>query len=151
MKFGNVCHVSTLPSNVFPEDMALSVQEIAAGNEVTTDDDEEEIYEILLEQLPLSASDQNNLNPDIKSLCSGSTFKTFKASSISKSQGEDLKSGKIIFHNSNPSAGNCELQVTKFNIFCNPRPDIIKFIILCFENQNLVSTFYKSFFRQLKL
>ena len=66
MKFGNVCHVATLPSNVFPEDMALSVQEIAAGNEVTTDDDEEEIYEILLEQLPLSASDQNNLHPDIK-------------------------------------------------------------------------------------
>jgi hypothetical protein len=125
MKFGNVCHVATLPSNVFPEDMALSVQEIAAGNEVTTDDDEEEIHEMLLEQLPLSASEQNNLHPEIKSLCSGSPFKTFKASSISKGQGEDLKSGKIIFHESNPSTGNCELQVFKFNIFYNPRLDIV--------------------------
>ena len=72
VKVGNTCHISTLPSHVFPVDIALGIQEIEAGNEVTTEDDEEDKHEILLDLGSLSASEANVLHSDIKSRCSES-------------------------------------------------------------------------------
>ena len=109
MKLGNFCHVSTLPTNVFPVDIALGVQEIEAGNDVTTEADEEDRHDILLKTGSLTTAEENALHADIKNHCSGSNINKFLAAPITKSQGEDLKNGKIVFLNSNPSTSTCEL------------------------------------------
>jgi hypothetical protein len=111
MKLGNDCHISTLPGNVFPVDIALGIQEIKAGNDVTTEDDEEDKHDILLDLGSLTAVEENALHSDIKSRCTGSTLKKIAETPVTNSQGEDLKNGKIIFVNPNPSRSNCELQV----------------------------------------
>lgn len=114
VKVGNTCHISTLPSNVFPVDIALGIQEIEAGNEVTTADDEQDKHEILLDVGSLSASEANVLHSDIKIRCSESTIKKMDETLVTTSQGEELKNGGIIFIKSSPSRSNCELQVISF-------------------------------------
>jgi hypothetical protein len=111
VKVGNACHISTLPDHVFPVDIALGIQEIKAGNDVTTADDEEDKHEILLEDGYLSEYEQNTLHPDIKRSCSDSHIKKAVEVPVTKSQGEDLKKGGIIFIQSKSSRSNCELQV----------------------------------------
>lgn len=66
MKLGQECLISTLPSHIFPVDIALGVQEIKKGNNVTTNDDEVQTYEILLGTGPLTKNEEQNLHPDIK-------------------------------------------------------------------------------------
>ena len=114
IKVGNACHVSTLPNNVFPVDIALGIQEIKAGNDVTTEDDEEDKHEILLDAGSLSPTEENALHSDISSRCSGSAIKKSVENAVTNSQGQDLKNGGIIFLKSNPSKSNCELQVLCF-------------------------------------
>ena len=111
MKLGNSCHISTLPSHVFPVDIALGIQEIKAGNVVTTEDDEEDKHEILLDDGFLTPGEENALHSDIKSRCSESSIQKFVETPVSKSQGDDLKNGGIVFIQSKPSRSNCELQV----------------------------------------
>ena len=48
MKLGNVCHISTIPLDVEPLNIAAGIQEIKDGNDVTTEEDEEEEHIILL-------------------------------------------------------------------------------------------------------
>ena len=112
LKLGGVCHISTSPPLLFPIDIAIGMQEIKAGNDVTTEDDEEEMNHILLDAGPLEAGEEGNLHPDIKSRCLGSPIKKFVEAPITKSQGEDLKKGEIIFVKSSGSrSGNCQLEV----------------------------------------
>ena len=113
MKLGTDCHISTLPSNVYPYKLAIGVQEIQAGNDVTTELDELDKHEILMDDGYLTQAELDALHPDIKIRCSDSDSlpKKFKESTITKNQSDELRAGKIIFLPSKSSRGSCELQV----------------------------------------
>merc|ERR1712013_584110 len=70
-KIGNVCYVRTLPSDVFPYDIARGIQEIKEGNQVTGSEDEEEKHKILVDEGPLSATEEASLHDDIKATAWG--------------------------------------------------------------------------------
>ena len=93
---------------------ALGIQEIKASNDVTTEDDEEDKHEILLDAGSLSPTEENALHSDISSRCSGSAIKKSVENAVTNSEGQDLKNGGIIFLKSSPSKQNCELQVLCF-------------------------------------
>ena len=115
IKLGNVCHISTLPDNVFPVEIALGIQEIKAGNNVTNEEDEIDKHAVLLDVGSLTPAEENDLHADIKGRCPpGSTLEKFVATPVTKNQSEDLKHGEIIFLDSISSRGNCELKVFFF-------------------------------------
>ena len=111
MKLGDTCHISTLPSNVFPVDIALGIQEIKKGNNVTVKEDEVETQGIILGRGSLSKSEENSLHPDIKSRCVNTKIDRFEEVSVTKDQADDLKNGKIILIGSKLSRSNCVLLV----------------------------------------
>jgi len=110
LKVGNFCHILNLPDHVFPTDIALGIHEIEAGNDVTTEDDEEDKHTILLDDGFLTLGERDALHPEINSLCSNSYIQKSVETPVTKSQGEELKKGKIVFVKSNSSRSNCELQ-----------------------------------------
>lgn len=113
MKLGNMCHVSTLPRDVFPVDIALGIDLIAKGNDITTEADELQQYTIILDNGALSENEENNLHPDISSRCSGpgSSYRKFTEQSITESERDDLHNGLSIFIDSKPDQGNCVVGV----------------------------------------
>ena len=124
MKIGTDCHVSTLPDKVFPYKIAIGIQEIKAGNDVTTEDDELDNHKILLDAGYLTEPEEKALHPDIISRCSDSPPKKLVEAPVTKNQSDDLRNGKIIFLNSKSSRGPCELQVLpseffKFRVLAN--------------------------------
>eukprot|EP00092_Neocalanus_flemingeri_P038271 GFUD01041656.1.p1 GENE.GFUD01041656.1~~GFUD01041656.1.p1 ORF type:complete len:633 (+),score=91.24 GFUD01041656.1:52-1899(+) len=127
MKLGNTCFISTLNANVFPVDIAIGIQEIKKGNDVTTADDEVDTHAILRDLGPLTAAEETRLHEDIQSRCLDSNFKKNVETPITKIQSDDLKNGKIIFMDSVPSRSNCQLQtaVANNNTGCwrFPNPD----------------------------
>ena len=112
MKLGNTCYISNLPADVYPADIAIGIQEIKAGNNVTTEDDEVLQYAIILEDGPLTTAEESALHADIKSRCSPSNLK-FKTpiTPITESQSEDLKNGNTIVLD---SGGDCKRKVIFF-------------------------------------
>ena len=101
MKLGNTCHISTLPEDVYPADLAIGIQEIKTGNDVTTEEDEVLKHAILLDdESPLTAAEKRALHSDIKKRCLDSSLNRCVGTSITESQSEDLKNGKIIDLNS---------------------------------------------------
>ena len=111
MKLGNVCHISTIPRDVSPLDIALGIHLIANGNEMTTEIDEVEKYTVLLDEGQLEQSEMNDLHPNISSRCSDSVYRKFSEAYINKSQSEALDKGEIIFLESKPSSRSCPVQV----------------------------------------
>ena len=111
MKVGDQCHVADLPSNVFPVDIALGLQEIKNGNNITIEQDERAQFGIIIPMENLSENDVSSLHPDIKSRCGNSIPKKFVEEKISKSQTDDLKNGKIVLLGSNTQRSQCFLQV----------------------------------------
>eukprot|EP00092_Neocalanus_flemingeri_P056484 GFUD01066981.1.p1 GENE.GFUD01066981.1~~GFUD01066981.1.p1 ORF type:complete len:895 (+),score=149.92 GFUD01066981.1:13-2697(+) len=115
MKLGNTCFISTLNANVFPVDIAIGIQEIKKGNDVTTAHDEVDTHAILRDLGPLTRAEEIGLHEDIQSRCLDSNFKKNVETPITKIQSDDLKNGKIIFRNSVPSRSNCQLQTAVAN------------------------------------
>ena len=111
MKLGDSCHISTLPSNLFPVDIALGIQEIKKGNNATIKEDEVETQGIILGRGSLSKTEENNLHPDIKSRCLNSKIDKFEEVPVTKDQADDLKNGKIILIGSKSTKSNCVLLV----------------------------------------
>ena len=67
MKLGNTCYISNLPADVYPADIAIGIQEIKAGNDVTTEEDEVLKHAVLLDdESPLTAAERSALHSDIK-------------------------------------------------------------------------------------
>ena len=116
MKLGDDCFVSTLPSNIFPVDIALGIQEIKKGNNATGEADEIQTQGVLVGLQPLKYADKNKLHPDIKSRCSSSEIKDFKEMPVTKEQSDDLRNGKIIFIDAKATKNTCQLMVCK-NLF----------------------------------
>ena len=103
MKLGDTCHISTLPEHVFPAYIDIGIQEIKAGNDVTTEEDEVLKYAVLLDdESRLTTAEKDALHSNIKSRCSDSTYNRFVETPITESQSEDLKEGKIIQLNKAP-------------------------------------------------
>jgi hypothetical protein len=113
MKLGDSCFISTLPTNVFPVDIALGIQEIGKGNNITRKDDEVETHEIILQLGPLTTREKTSLHPDIKSRCSNSGLQHFEEVSVSKDQSDELRKGKIISFDSKHSkrSQGCKIMV----------------------------------------
>ena len=118
MKLGQECLISTLPSHIFPVDIALGVQEIKKGSNVTTNDDEVQTYEILLGTGPLTKNEEQNLHPDIKSRCLNSIMKKFVEVTVTKEQTENMRRGNIIVISSGSSQSGCTLQVRHAQLLC---------------------------------
>ena len=114
-KIGNVCYVRTLPSDVFPFDIARGIQEIKEGNPVTESEDEEEKHKILVDDGPLTSAEENGLHDDIKSLCLGLTIKKYSEKDITndRDQSDLLKKGEAILMDS----GNENLKVISAELF----------------------------------
>ena len=119
MKLGQECLISTLPSHIFPVDIALGVQEIKKGNNLTTIDDEVQTYEILLGTGPLTKDEEQNLHPDIKSRCLNSTIKKFVEITATKEQTDNLRRGNIVVISSESPRSGCTLQVRNAHLLCN--------------------------------
>eukprot|EP00092_Neocalanus_flemingeri_P032991 GFUD01035877.1.p1 GENE.GFUD01035877.1~~GFUD01035877.1.p1 ORF type:complete len:623 (-),score=91.11 GFUD01035877.1:252-2120(-) len=115
MKLGNTCFISTLNANVFPVDIAIGIQEIKKGNDVTTADDELDTHAILRDLGHLTAAEETGLHEDIQSRCLDSNLKNTVETPITKIQSDDLKNGKIIFMGSVPSRSYCQLQTAVAN------------------------------------
>ena len=115
MKIGDNCFVSTLPTNIFPIDIALGIQEIKKGNNETDDTDEIRSFGILIELESLQDNEKNALHSDIKARCSNSEIKDFKEIPIRKEHNDDLMNGKIIFLDKPTTSNTCFLMVF-FNI-----------------------------------
>ena len=118
MKLGADCFVSTLPRNIFPVDIALGLQEIKKGNNITEKADEIDTQGIIIGLNSLSNKELKALHPDIKSRCSDRKIKDFKEMPITKSQSEDLKNGKVILLDptSTNTRTDCQLLVL-FSLF----------------------------------
>ena len=117
MKLGNVCHISTLPKDVFPADLALGIQLNAKGNNVTTEDDELDIHTVLLDDYDgeLTGDEEKELHPDITNRCSGSAYKKFIEAPINKSQSDALNNGEVIFLDSQSPRAQCYVLVSYFS------------------------------------
>ena len=111
VKVGNVCYVADLPSHVFPVDIALGLQEIKNGNDITIEEDEKVEFGVIIPTEYLSKVEIKSLHPDIKSRCINSPPKKFVEEKISESQTNDLKNGKIVILGSNSQRSQCLLQV----------------------------------------
>ena len=111
MKLGSVCHISTLSNTVFPVEMAVDINLIAKGNDVTTEADEEFKYTILLDEGPLPQNEEDNLHPQISSRCSRSSYSKFTEVQILKSERDALHDGFIVFLDSTSSRANCIVRV----------------------------------------
>ena len=110
MKLGKTCHISTLPRDVFPVDIAFGIQLIANGNNVTTEKDEVDKYTVLLDDGQVDETEEKDLHPDITNHCSGLKYRKFTEAPINKSQSEALASGEVVFLESKLSRG-CPVQV----------------------------------------
>ena len=113
MKLGESCFISTLPKNVFPVDIALGIQEIGKGNNITRKDDEVETNGIILQLGSLATHEETSLHTDIKSLCSNSGLQQFEEVSVSKEQSDQLRKGEIIsFDSKRPRRSHgCKIMV----------------------------------------
>ena len=107
IKIGTDCHISTLPDDVYPYEIAIGIQEIKKGNNVTIKADEIDKYKILFDAGPLTPADENALHPDIKSRCSGSAPKKFSEAYVTKSQSDKLKKGEVLFLDLISSGSSC--------------------------------------------
>ena len=111
MKLGSVCHISTLPNTIFPVEMAVDINLIAEGNDVTTEADEEYKYTILLDEGPLPENEENSLHPQISSRCSGSSYSKFTEVQILKKERDALHNGFFVILDSRSSRANCVVRV----------------------------------------
>ena len=111
MKLGNDCFISTLPTNIFPVDIALGIQEIKKGNNITIKEDEIETQGIIVGLSALGKTEESSLHPDIISRCSNSKVKEFIEMSVTKEQSQKLRDEKVIFVDPTPTRSNCELLV----------------------------------------
>ena len=127
IKIGDECFVSTLPRHIFPVDIALGIQEIKKGNNITIKEDELETQGIIVGLGSLDKEEENELHTDIKNRCSNANFQKFKEMPITKEQDNDLQNGKIILLDQTSSRSNCELLVHVF------------FMNKCFRNVNSIS------------
>ena len=109
MKIGTDCHISTLPADVFPYDIAIGIQEIKKANDVTKEDDELAVTTFLLDAGPLTSTEENSLHPDIKSRCSATTPKRLLKASFTKGQTDKLMNERFILLDG-PSS-ECSLKV----------------------------------------
>ena len=110
MKLGKTCHISTLPKDVFPVDIAFGIQLIANGNNVTTEEDEVDKFTVLLDDGQLDENEEYDLHPDISNPCSGLSYRKFTEAPINKTQNEALNNGEVIFLESKLSR-SCPVQV----------------------------------------
>ena len=112
-KLGDRCFISTLPKNVFPVDIALGIQEIRKGNNITRKDYEVETHGIILQLGSLTSTEKRSLHPDIKSRCSNSALQQFKEVSVRNDQSDQLRKGKIISFDSKHSkrSHGCKIMV----------------------------------------
>ena len=112
LKFGNNCFVKDLDENLFPVDIAIGLQEIKNGNDVTEREDEVDIFKVIMTDGALSASETNDLHPDIQRRCANLNTNKFKEAQINASQDEDLKNGKIVFVSEQKEQSQCTVQVS---------------------------------------
>jgi len=94
LKIGDVCHIATLPDDIFPVDIATGIYEIKEGNDVTTEEDEETQQEILIPAGILTTDENNDLHPLIKDKCKDSSTEKFVPPT--PSQADILKNGGVI-------------------------------------------------------
>ena len=94
LKIGGVCHIATLPYDTFPIDIAIGIQEIKEGNDVTTGDDEDTQHEILIPDGVFTSTENKDLHADIKEMCKDSSIKKFVLAT--PGQTEVLKNGGVI-------------------------------------------------------
>ena len=94
LKIGGVCHIATLPYDTFPIDIAIGIQEIKEGNDVTTGDDEDTQHEILIPDGVFTSAENKDLHADIKEMCKDSSIKKFVLAT--PGQTEVLKNGGVI-------------------------------------------------------
>ena len=89
--------------------------EICLGNNVTTEADEICKDTVLYGDEPLTEAEEGQLHPDIKSSCKGIPYKRMRKPPISEDKMKQITDGEIIFLESNPSTGNCDLMVIYLN------------------------------------
>ena len=116
IKIGTQCLIETLPSDVFPYDIATEIQTIKKGNYFTTKDDEILEYKVLIDNGGLSANEQNGLHSNIRKICSelGITPRKFKEMDVTKEQSDTLMNGGPIFFDSHQNHKVCYLEIENF-------------------------------------
>ena len=92
-------------------DIAVGIEEIKQGNNVTGEEDEKEEYWIVDELWSFTDSERNTLHVEIKDMCLNSEIKYFKKMSITKEQSDNLRKGNVVIMYPNPAKSNCQLKV----------------------------------------
>merc|ERR1719312_123660 len=110
IKIGEECFVESLPTTVYPVDIAVGIEEIKQGNNVTREEDEKEEYWIVDELRSFTDSERNALHVEIKDMCLNSEIKYFKKMSITKEQSDNLRMGNVVIMYPNLAQSNCQLK-----------------------------------------
>ena len=118
IQIGTQCFIETLPSDVFPYDIATGIQNIKKGNYFTTKDDEIMEYKVLIDNGALSAYEQNGLHSNIRKICSDLviTPRKFKERDVTKEQSDTLMNGGTIFFDSHQNYKVCCFEIEHFSL-----------------------------------
>ena len=118
IQIGTQCFIETLPSDVFPYDIATGIQNIKKGNYFTTKDDEIMEYKVLIDNGGLSANEQNGLHSNIRKICSDLviTPRKFKERDVTKEQSDTLMNGGTIFFDSHQNYKVCCFEIEHFSL-----------------------------------
>ena len=96
MKLGEICLISSLAKDVFPVDWAVGLQDIIAGGESITEEDEKEKFTVLNIDLATDGIKSGSLHEDIKFHCKTEHIREFKEEMLTEDEFYLLLTGEVV-------------------------------------------------------